>query len=624
MSKKSFFLVLAPLEQAFCNNYEGEIVYLGNKNFNSLKNLNNSSKKITKKNSHWHNKENLIQDNNYLEDLEKRFFDKFYKSLNNTLKVSYPKKYWEIFLGRVIVQIIYILYERWQTLNNIKNKHELTETKILKKNDNILIFQNGSELSQNIANSDLLNFEINSEIIRNIPEIDYEEIEIKDDTKIFNNKNNKNNKNYFQIKYIRFKYIKILFSLAQKYLLDLFYFFVNKKNYFIYISPKIKSKTNLIIRKKFKQPNIKFNFKKLDFNLSYSFSLRKKLSSNLNFEALNSFEKFLKKKFITMLPLCYLEGYQNLVATNVENKKKQVPKVMFLHFDEIMNENATYLEWVGYNKINGSKIFLIQTGGGLFTPKLEIREEFTKNKIYDVLFHYGKKDFGKKIIGAGFERIFFDEKVKSDPNGNIIFALYPGDGYSTGLLSTTKRFQDDWSEYQEDIINFIERLNPQIREKIIIRLKKRHHVNEANRDYFNTEKNLRKKFPKLRFDNYKKRLNDMLPDTSIVIVTHNSTTLLETLSKNIPTIMLMDFNKHKLSDTADKFYKNLSAVGILHFKAESASEKLLTVWKNPDEWWNSKEVQKVRQEFCDEYAFLPNDYEKFFLEKISNQINHIN
>jgi|TARA_B110000211_G_C13793642_1_gene427337 hypothetical protein len=54
------------------------------------------------------------------------------------------------------------------------------------------------------------------------------------------------------------------------------------------------------------------------------------------------------------------------------------------------------------------------------------------------------------------------------------------------------------------------------------------------------------------------------------------------------------------------------------------SEKLLTVWKNPDEWWNSKEVQKVRQEFCDEYAFLPNDYEKFFLEKISNQINHIN
>jgi len=116
----------------------------------------------------------------------------------------------------------------------------------------------------------------------------------------------------------------------------------------------------------------------------------------------------------------------------------------------------------------------------------------------------------------------------------------------------------------------------------------------------------------------------MLPDTSIVIVTHNSTTLLETLSKNIPTIMLMDFNKHKLSDTADKFYKNLSAVGILHFKAESASEKLLTVWKNPDEWWNSKEVQKVRQEFCDEYAFLPNDYEKFFLEKISNQINHIN
>ena len=58
---------------------------------------------------------------------------------------------------------------------------------------------------------------------------------------------------------------------------------------------------------------------------------------------------------------------------------------MFLQFDEIMSDNASFLEWVSYNKIKGSK-FLIQTGGDIFTPKLEIREEFAKNKIYDVYF----------------------------------------------------------------------------------------------------------------------------------------------------------------------------------------------------------------------------------------------
>ena len=173
-----------------------------------------------------------------------------------------------------------------------------------------------------------------------------------------------------------------------------------------------------------------------------------------------------------MMPLCYLEGYQNIISNNKENKEKELPKVMFLQFDEIMSDNASFLEWVSYNKIKGSKIFLIQTGGDIFTPKLEIREEFAKNKIYDVLFHYGRRNFGDKIIGAGFERVFFNEEVLPNFKGNIILTLYPGDGYSAGLLSTTKPFQDDWNEYLDDKISFLENLTPEIREKIIIRLKK--------------------------------------------------------------------------------------------------------------------------------------------------------
>ena len=37
-----------------------------------------------------------------------------------------------------------------------------------------------------------------------------------------------------------------------------------------------------------------------------------------------------------MMPLCYLEGYQNIISNNKENKEKELPKVMFLQFDEIM------------------------------------------------------------------------------------------------------------------------------------------------------------------------------------------------------------------------------------------------------------------------------------------------
>ena len=65
----------------------------------------------------------------------------------------------------------------------------------------------------------------------------------------------------------------------------------------------------------------------------------------------------------------------------------------------------------------------------------------------------------------------------------------------------------------------MEKFNPEIREKIIIRLKKRHHFNDPNRDYLN-EENIKTRFPDIKFDNYKETLNEIVPKTSIIIVTH--------------------------------------------------------------------------------------------------------
>ena len=229
MNKKNFFLTLAPLEQAFCKNYKGEIIHLFKKNLSLLKGLNSFSYKFTKKNSFWHNKDNLIHDNNYLQNFERRFFNEFYKSLNDTLGVSHPKKYWEIFLGKITCTIIYVLYERWQTIIDIENNHEFLETKILKKKDGSLSLQNGSDLNKNIANSDLFNFKINSEIIRYRSTIKYKEIEVKDIKKNLFNQKNESKKNFFQIKYIKFKYIKIFFDIIKKQLLNLQYLIFNKK-----------------------------------------------------------------------------------------------------------------------------------------------------------------------------------------------------------------------------------------------------------------------------------------------------------------------------------------------------------------------------------------------------------
>ena len=39
------------------------------------------------------------------------------------------------------------------------------------------------------------------------------------------------------------------------------------------------------------------------------------------------------------------------------------------------------------------------------------------------------------------------------------------------------------------------------------------------------------------------------------------------------------------------------------FESEyEASKHISKIWRNTDEWWNSKSLQKVRQDFCEEYV----------------------
>jgi putative transferase (TIGR04331 family) len=49
----------------------------------------------------------------------------------------------------------------------------------------------------------------------------------------------------------------------------------------------------------------------------------------------------------------------------------------------------------------------------------------------------------------------------------------------------------------------------------------------------------------------------------------------------------------------------LKLVGIFHDTPESAARQMAAVWNDVSGWWQSAEVQTVRQEFCENYAHLP-------------------
>ena len=83
---------------------------------------------------------------------------------------------------------------------------------------------------------------------------------------------------------------------------------------------------------------------------------------------------------------------------------------------------------------------------------------------------------------------------------------------------------------------------------------------------------------------------------------YDSTGLLETLSKDIPSIAFWQNNLDHVCDSILKDYERLVDVGIIHLSPESAAEKVNEIWDNVNKWWTQESVQNARRQFCAKYA----------------------
>ena len=102
----------------------------------------------------------------------------------------------------------------------------------------------------------------------------------------------------------------------------------------------------------------------------------------------------------------------------------------------------------------------------------------------------------------------------------------------------------------------------------------------------------------------------------IVVPTYNSTTILETLAFNIPTVTYFDPDTEKFNDNASKYFEMLSYVGILHYDPLSAVNFINSIWDDVETWWKSEDVQKAKRSFVKEFAHLPNKSTNMFFKQL--------
>ena len=116
-------------------------------------------------------------------------------------------------------------------------------------------------------------------------------------------------------------------------------------------------------------------------------------------------------------------------------------------------------------------------------------------------------------------------------------------------------------------------------------------------------------------------MSDALSKSRICIQTANFTTYLETLSKNIPTVIFWNPKFNELTDEADIFFKELSKQKIFFSNPKNASYHINQIWEDIDSWWQDKELQNVRKKFVNKYARISNTSVKDFASYIRKDMN---
>jgi putative transferase (TIGR04331 family) len=184
-------------------------------------------------------------------------------------------------------------------------------------------------------------------------------------------------------------------------------------------------------------------------------------------------------------------------------------------------------------------------------------------------------------------------RIKFKSEGRILWLGMSRPRYSSWMCSAPVGMQ--MLEYIEEQKQFLNWLDVEVKDLLAMRL--------FHTDFgWNVKERLSDSIPDLHFYEGNETMYQQLCQSRLCIGTYNSTTNLETISANFPTIAFWNFDHWKLREPAVPYFKELCEVGVFHDNPESAAKKINEVYRNPLSWWHSSEVQEAKNKFCHRFA----------------------
>jgi len=325
----------------------------------------------------------------------------------------------------------------------------------------------------------------------------------------------------------------------------------------------------------------------------------------------DDFTNILRKLIPLHIPIDYFEGYNTLKRISEKNSWPNSPKGIFTSV--AYSKDDVFKIWAA-NKVEfGASLIIGQHGGHFGTSSLSF-DESHQMKIADKFISWGWEDPNISIIKPVGNLKEFNTKVNYSSKGFALLVETEYPQYSYHLRAVPISSQTLY--YFEDQYNFVNALPLALQEQVVVRLPGNTSLGEFN---WSSELRWLDRSPNVRIDSRKQTIKSLVKDIRIVISTVNSTSLLESLIWNVPTIIFWDVKYWELKESVQPYFDLLESVGIFHKTPESAASKMIEVWDDVSVWWESDIVQDARNEFCSQFSANP----KQFLSKLATVLQDV-
>ena len=528
----------------------------------------------------WRDYKKRQEAKDYIQKLYIYYLDEITRELNKKLVLNLPIKYWERIVGMWLFTFINIYYDRWSQISKIvefyKDIH-FTYIPLDTIEINTKDYLDFQEKNQTEAWNDAL-YQF---ICKNFKEIFIEEIKIEDKSRSlddFKINLKQKRKKVISLTNLVIEIIKLLSKLKlTKFNKVNFHMHYFSLKYSVLLSIFLKSIPTYTVRKKLPEYAPQQEMRNLEINPMSNSGLNKSLSEILKIA----------------LPTCYLEGY--------ENNTNEIPEFPSLggiiYTANAFSSDDRWKFWSAKRSLENSTLFIAQHGGYYGLTEWSAYE-FIETRLCDYYLTWGWKNGPKTIPAPANKLISLKQKQKYSQKAR-------GNSYMTLILNTVSKYsvacdagilQCTYKDYLDDIVSNFLSFPGCIQQQMLIRGSKAYHSRE-----------IEKRFVELgaRFDTDLDYL-ELMKNSKLTIHTFNSTTFLETMTLNIPTIVYLSKDLWPLNKKYSELYKHIEKYNILIRDREKLVEVIKSVdtKEKIDKWWFSDETQEAKNCFLNTFGYV--------------------